>query len=85
MKRRGHGMKEINLYYILKKMFKTGGYRWDTINFTIDNWWYHYAWTEKQEKKFMKWLIKYYIKSGHINPKMDAQMFNLSYGLRTVK
>jgi len=78
-------MKEPDLYYILKKMFKIAGYSWDTINFSIEDWWNKYTWTEKQENKFMKWLVKYNRKTGHVRPELGAQMFNLNYGLRVVK
>ena len=70
----------MDLYVILKKMFKIGRYKWSMINFVIDDWYWHYTWTTKQEQKFMKWLVKYNRKHHHLRPEEGAGMFLLNIG-----
>jgi hypothetical protein len=42
-----------------KKMFDAVGGDIKSFNFAIDDWYYAYWWTDKQEEEFKKWLKTY--------------------------
>ena len=52
-----------HLTIILKKMSRIVKAYFNKIDFTENDWYHKYSWTEKQEKDFIEWLTDYLYKS----------------------
>jgi len=64
------------LKIILTKMCNMVNADYDKINFSEENWFYKYEWSDYDENKFKKWLIEYLEKN------IEARKEILGYGLR---
>lgn len=54
-------MKEMekHLRYVLGKMCKMVGTKYNKINFKNESWFSQYCWTKEKQEEFKKWMVDY--------------------------
>jgi len=82
-----------SIEYLIKEMCKRVKADFTSINFSEDQWYYKYEWTEEECNKYKKWLEKTLWKNKKIRQDLGiikdkkhihkvVQFFNLNYGWR---